>query len=215
MIAVLNLVMALGALGALVSLVAVLKPLPILRLSTRGHAGLALLTCVMLTIGASGIISVLRRAPAARETQVPVQAQEPTEEDRAGQAQTALAECLANPACTAEERATRQAASDEAAEAADRAAAPKVAPGDPQTQAEEAALIGLQDAGLIRSIEGRTVLVDRFLWEQTEIGNKRLLVQLASNRRQRREGLPQVSIQDSRSGRELASFGAFGGVTIH
>jgi hypothetical protein len=58
--------------------------------------------------------------------------------------------------------------------------------------------------------------VDGELWEGFELDDKENIVRFVSAYREAEyKGLPQVTLYDSRSGRELANYGAFSGVTIN
>ena len=52
------------------------------------------------------------------------------------------------------------------------------------------------------------------LWEGFELDAKENIVRVISEHRDAEFGLPQVTLLESRSGKELASYGAFSGVTI-
>ena len=53
------------------------------------------------------------------------------------------------------------------------------------------------------------------LWEGFELDDKQNIVRFISAYREAEyKGLPQVTLYESRSGKELASYGAFSGVTI-
>ena len=57
--------------------------------------------------------------------------------------------------------------------------------------------------------------IDGPLWEGFELDAKQNIVKVVSWYREAEyKGLPQVTLYHSRSGKELASYGAFSGVTI-
>ena len=76
---------------------------------------------------------------------------------------------------------------------------------------------GLLRTGIVKRMDLATgsFYMDGPLWERTELDRKQNLVKILSWYREAEyKQLPQVTLYDSRSGKELASFGAFSGVTI-
>jgi hypothetical protein len=63
-------------------------------------------------------------------------------------------------------------------------------------------------------VEAGRFYVDGQLWETFELDNKEQIVKATSQYRDVENGLPQVTLYESRSGNELASYGVFSGVTI-
>ncbi len=70
--------------------------------------------------------------------------------------------------------------------------------------------------GLIKRMDLKTgkIYVDLELWEGFELDAKQNIVKVVSGYRDAEHGLPQVTLYESRSGKELAGYGAFTGVTI-
>jgi hypothetical protein len=70
--------------------------------------------------------------------------------------------------------------------------------------------------GFVKRVDVKTgkFYVDGELWETFEFNNKEQLVEAISQYRDVEYGLPQVTLYESRSGRELATYGVFSGVTI-
>jgi hypothetical protein len=81
----------------------------------------------------------------------------------------------------------------------------------------EKLVTGLKDAKLLYrfDVERGEFYVEGISWSATTIDDKRNMVRLFSHYRDLKRGLPQVTVLDSRSGRTLADFGVFSGVTIH
>jgi len=96
------------------------------------------------------------------------------------------------------------------------------APPNSNASAERAAaaqklIPGLVKTGFIKRInlERGNFYMDGPLWEQIELNEKENLVKIASWYREAEyRGLPQVTLYDSRSGKELGNYGVFSGVTI-
>lgn len=70
--------------------------------------------------------------------------------------------------------------------------------------------------GLIKRMDVKTgkFYIYGELWETFELNDKEQLVKTISKYRDAEFGLPQVTLYESRSGKELASYGAFSGVKI-
>jgi hypothetical protein len=71
--------------------------------------------------------------------------------------------------------------------------------------------------GLIKRMDVKTgkFYIDGELWEGFELDAKENIVKVISGYREAEyKGLPQVTLYESRSGKELASFGVLSGVTI-
>jgi hypothetical protein len=76
---------------------------------------------------------------------------------------------------------------------------------------------GLVKTGFIKRIDVArgSVHMDGPLWESTELNDRQSMVNMISWYREAEyQGLPQVTLYDSRSGKELANYGPFAGVTI-
>jgi hypothetical protein len=63
-------------------------------------------------------------------------------------------------------------------------------------------------------VEAGKFYVDGRLWERLELDAKEDIVKLISYYREAERGLPRMTLYESRSGKELASFGMCAGVTI-
>jgi len=75
----------------------------------------------------------------------------------------------------------------------------------------------LMESGIVKRIELETgsFYIDGPTWVRSELDAKENLVKILSWYREAEyKGLPQVTLYESRSGRELANYGAFSGVTI-
>jgi hypothetical protein len=70
--------------------------------------------------------------------------------------------------------------------------------------------------GLIKRMDLKTgsVYISGEMWEGFELDAKQQIVKVISRQREAEQRLPQVTLYESRSGKELASYGAFSGVTI-
>lgn len=204
------------AVVTVISLVALVWPLRWIGLGNPRHAGVIALLGVLASIPLTS----------ARDRALQRSRADAAVAERAQRLQDAQA-CQNDPVCRAQrEAAVRAEEQLKAAQALEwqqviqeqAEILRKQGPPTPQTSPSPAEdpFTQLSNAGLIRGVEdgGRTVLIERSLWEAIELPKKRQVVQLLSDRRRREHGLPQVSLIDSRSGRELASFGAFSGVTI-
>jgi hypothetical protein len=105
---------------------------------------------------------------------------------------------------------TRAAAPPQAA----RAAAP--ARNTAADEATRAAISKFLSVGFIKRMDVKVgkFYVDGELWEGFELDAKQQIVETISAYRDAERGLPQVTLYESRSGKELASYGVFSGVTI-
>lgn len=98
--------------------------------------------------------------------------------------------------------------------------APVAAPVLPSTgvraEATREAMGKLVSFGLVKRMDVKTgkFYIDGPLWDGFEFDQKENIVKLISGYRDTQHGLPQVTLYESRSGKELASFGVFSGVTI-
>jgi len=71
--------------------------------------------------------------------------------------------------------------------------------------------------GLVKRMDLRSgkFYIDGPLWEGFELDAKQNIVKMISCYREAEyKGLPQVTVYESRTGKELANYGAFSGVTI-
>jgi hypothetical protein len=98
-------------------------------------------------------------------------------------------------------------------------AGPAPAPAQNTAAAESAraAVAKMVNLGLIKRMDVKTgkFYVDGPLWEGFELDAKENIVKVISAYREAEyKGLPQVTLYESRSGKELASNGAFSGVTL-
>jgi hypothetical protein len=88
----------------------------------------------------------------------------------------------------------------------------------PSAQASEAraAVAKMVNLGLIKRMDVKTgtFYIDGPLWEEFELDGMENIVKVISGYRDAAHGLPQVTLYESRSGKELASYGVFLGVTI-
>jgi len=84
------------------------------------------------------------------------------------------------------------------------------------TESIRAAVNVMVKRGLVKRMDVRTgkVYIYGDLWEVFELNEKEQIVKTISEYRDAEQGLPQVTLYESRSGKELASYGAFSGVTI-
>ena len=99
------------------------------------------------------------------------------------------------------------------------AAAPAPAPTQNTAAAESAraAVAKMVNLGLIKRMDVKTgkFYIDGSLWVGFELDGKESIVKTISGYREAEyKGLPQVTLYESRSGKELANYGAFSGVTI-
>jgi hypothetical protein len=92
----------------------------------------------------------------------------------------------------------------------------------PQESAADAAsrrkaIAGMVQEGFIKRMDLETgkIYVNGPLWQVFELDEKKQLVRVISTHRQVETGLPQVTLYESRSGKELASYGALTGVRIN
>jgi hypothetical protein len=78
------------------------------------------------------------------------------------------------------------------------------------------AVTEMVNQGLIKRMDLTTgkIYIWGTLWQGFELDAKQNLVKIISNERQNEQGLPQVTLYESQTGKELASYGAFSGVTI-
>jgi hypothetical protein len=114
-----------------------------------------------------------------------------------------------------ESNATRKAAA--AAAAPSTQAAPKPAQNTAAEEGARAAVDKMVNLGLIKRMDVKTgkFYIDGPLWVGFELDGKESIVKTISGYREAEyKGLPQVTLYESRSGKELASYGAFSGVTI-
>jgi hypothetical protein len=96
-------------------------------------------------------------------------------------------------------------------------AAPAPAQNTAAAEAARAAVSKMVNLGLIKRMDVKTgkFYIDGPLWEGFELDAKESVVKTISGYREAEyKGLPQVTLYESRTGKELASYGAFGGVTI-
>ena len=79
-----------------------------------------------------------------------------------------------------------------------------------------AAVSEMVKQGLIKRMDLATgkIYIDGSLWEGFELDAKQQIVKVISRQRDAEQKLPQVTLYESRSGKELASYGVFSGVTI-
>lgn len=82
--------------------------------------------------------------------------------------------------------------------------------------ATRAAISKFLNVGFIKRMDVKVgkFYVDGELWEGFELDAKQQIVETISAYRDAERGLPQVTLYESRSGKELASYGVFSGVTI-
>ena len=84
-------------------------------------------------------------------------------------------------------------------------------------ESARAAVRKMVDLGLIKRMDATTgkFYIDGPLWVGFELDGKENIVKVISGYREAEyKGLPQVTLYESRSGKELANYGAFSGVTI-
>jgi len=98
-------------------------------------------------------------------------------------------------------------------------ATPSTAPADDTALAESAraAVATMVNRGLIKRMDVKTgkFYIYGDLWDGFELNQKENIVKVMSGYREAEyKGLPQVTLYESRSGKELASYGVFSGVTI-
>ena len=69
---------------------------------------------------------------------------------------------------------------------------------------------------LVKRMDLKTgkIYINGLLWEGFELDGKENIVKVISGYRDAEYGLPQVTLYESKSGKELASYSAFGGVSI-
>ena len=97
------------------------------------------------------------------------------------------------------------------------ASTPATAASSSQDEAAREIVASLQKFELIKRIDVATgkYYIDGELWQGFELDKKEQFVRaMSAYRKIEYKGLPQVTLYDSRSGKELASYGAFTGVTI-
>ena len=82
--------------------------------------------------------------------------------------------------------------------------------------AAEEGMSKLQSLGFVErmDLEKGTFDVSDVLWQGFKLNDKETIVKAISQYRDAKRGLPQVTLRDSYSGKELASYGVFSGVTI-
>jgi len=92
---------------------------------------------------------------------------------------------------------------------------PASAPAPTQDDADEF-ITKMVNLGLIKRMDVTTgkFYIDGPLWEGFELNQKEMIVKGISGYRNTKHGLPQVTLYESRSGKELANYGPFAGVTI-
>ena len=86
-----------------------------------------------------------------------------------------------------------------------------------RAESARAAVEKMVSVGLIKRMDVTTgkFYIDGPLWVGFELDAKENIVKVISGYREAEyKGLPQVTLYESRSGKELASYGAFSGVTI-
>ena len=78
------------------------------------------------------------------------------------------------------------------------------------------AVAGFVKLGLIKRMDLKTgkIYMDGEMWEGFELDAKKQIVKVISWGRDAERGLPQVTLYDSRSGKELADYGPLLGVKI-
>lgn len=105
-----------------------------------------------------------------------------------------------------------------AAPSAQSAPAPAPAPAQntAATESNRLAVAEMVKQGLIKRMDLTTgkIYISGELWEGFELDAKQQIVKVISRQREAEQRLPQVTLYESRSGKELASYGAFTGVTI-
>lgn len=147
--------------------------------------------------------------------------------------QRAEAACAANPACVAARVKTEALAKQEAAEAparqeqqrlaTEKARGAQAAAQRQAIAALDSAFKKLQETGFVtrtdggaRSIAGASrIYVDGRLWAGFKVDQKEDLITFLSRYRRAHENLPQVTLYDDTSGRELGSYGALMGVRVN
>ena len=84
------------------------------------------------------------------------------------------------------------------------------------TERARVAVANMEILGLIKRMDLRTrsFYINGPLWEVFELDEKENIVRVISMYAKAEHGLPQVTLYESRSGKELASYGVFTGVTI-
>jgi hypothetical protein len=116
----------------------------------------------------------------------------------------------------AEKAAAQLAELDKAANAAAEGERVRAKVAEADAASRRKAIDEMVKLGLIKRMDLATgkIYVNGPLWEGFELDKKEQLVKVISNHRKAEEGVPQVTLYDSRTGKELASYGAFTGVRI-